>query len=204
MQPEGMTTISSSLRALLEELEQFGRENDARETEHSRKMLNITRDTGEFLLLLIRAMRARRILEIGTSNGYSTLWLAHAVEPLGGSVVTVEKSSYKAGLARDNFKRAQMDQLIHLRETDAGDYIQASPAGAFDFMFLDAARREYVGWWPELQRVLGPGGLLVVDNAVSHAQELKPFRRVVLQTPGYVTSLVPVGNGQALILKPAD
>jgi predicted O-methyltransferase YrrM len=69
-------------------------------------MLNITRDTGEFLSALVRATLARRVLEIGTSNGYSTLWLAEAAKAIGGTVTTVEFSEYKAGLAAANFSRS--------------------------------------------------------------------------------------------------
>ena len=67
---------SPELAALLAELEAFGKHNDATITDRPRRMLNITRDTGEFLAVLVIAMNARRVLEIGTSNGYSTLWLA--------------------------------------------------------------------------------------------------------------------------------
>jgi predicted O-methyltransferase YrrM len=84
---------------LLAELEQFGTTNDSATNERSRKMLNITRDTGEFLSVLVRATVARRVLEIGTSNGYSTLWLASAAQAIGGSVTTVELSDYKIGMA---------------------------------------------------------------------------------------------------------
>jgi predicted O-methyltransferase YrrM len=68
-------------------------------------MLNITRHTGEFLAVLVRATLARRVLEIGTSNGYSTLWRASAARAIGGSVTTVEFSAYKVGLASKNFDR---------------------------------------------------------------------------------------------------
>ena len=76
-------------------------------------MLNITRDTGEFLAVLVRATLARRVLEIGTSNGYSTLWLASAARAIGGSVTTVEQSDYKVGLASANFARSGLG-TVHL------------------------------------------------------------------------------------------
>ncbi len=151
--------MSDKLQALLRELESFGNENDARVTNRPQKMLNITPDTGEFLLLLIRALKAKRVLEIGTSNGYSTLWLAQAVQPLSGRVTTVEKSSFKAQLARSNFARAEMQQWIDSQLIDAGDYLKKLEAESFDFVFLDSEREEYVGWWPDVQRVLVAGGL---------------------------------------------
>ncbi len=186
---------------LLHELEQFGLENDARVTQHAEKMLNITPETGEFLMLLIRALRAKRVLEIGTSNGYSTLWLALAVQSIGGSVTTVEVLPAKAEMARANFARADLLPLIQLRLASAPIFLKEQLPASFDLIFLDADRSEYVPMWQDLQRVLAPGGLIVVDNAVSHANEVEDFVTRVRQTSGYLTSLVPVGKGEFLILK---
>ncbi len=193
--------MNEKLDALLKEIEAFGVENDRRVSDHAEKMLNITPDTGEFLLLLVRALRARRVLELGTSNGYSTLWLAHAVQPLGGRVTTVELLFHKANMARANFTRAGLDPLINLQLVDAGAFLKEQRPESFDLIFLDADRSQYAGWWQELQRVLVPGGLMVVDNAISHANEIEGFVQAVRQTRRYVTSLVPVGKGEFLILK---
>ena len=187
--------------SLLKELELFGGENDARVTERKDKMLNITPETGPFLALLIQAMKATRILEIGTSNGYSTLWLAEATRRVEGTVVTVELLSKKADMARKNFESAALSSWIQLHLGEAGDFLREQGPAAFDIVFLDADRDQYVPWWPELQRVLMPGGLLVVDNAVSHAHEMEDFVGLVRASAGYVTSLVPLGNGELLALK---
>ncbi len=199
----GPNRMDDTLSALLKELEQFGHENDARAKDHSQKMLNITPDTGQFLLLLIRALKAKRVLEIGTSNGYSTLWLAHAVQPLGGSVTTLEISSDKADMARTNFARAGLQARIDLKVLDAGEFLKRQANEVFDFIFLDSDREAYLAWWHDLHRVLVPGGLLVSDNAVSHAHEMADFIRAVQQMHGYMTSLVPVGNGELVVLKEA-
>src|SRR5262245_30352245 len=164
-------------------------------------MLNITRDTGELLAVLVRATVARRVLEIGTSNGYSTLWLARAARAIGGAVTTVELSEYKIGLASANFERAGLKSSITLLHEDAGRVLRRSADGAFDLGFLDPERPEYPGWWPDLKRVLRPGGLLVVDNATSHQAEMAPFVALVAADPAFVTSLVPVGNGEFLVVK---
>ncbi len=193
--------MPQKLAALLQELEAFGKQNDAQTTDRSHRTLNITPETGEFLLLLIRALTAKRVLEIGTSNGYSTLWLAQAVQPLDGKVTTLENSIYKVELARINFSRAEMGRWINSQLVQAGDFLKQQGASTFDFVFLDSDRKEYAGWWQDLQRILVVGGLLVVDNAVTHAKELEDFARVVRQTPGYITSIVPVGNGELMILK---
>jgi predicted O-methyltransferase YrrM len=193
--------MNNELEQLLAELEQFGTTNDSATTERSRKMLNITRDTGEFLAVLVRATAARRILEIGTSNGYSTLWLASAAQATGGSVTTVELSDYKLALATKNFARAGLGLFITSIQDDAGRVLERTADSAFDFIFLDSERPEYPGWWPNIRRVLRPGGLLVVDNATSHPHEMAPFVALAQADPSFTTSLVPVGNGEFMAVK---
>ena len=195
--------MTESLQVLLAELERFGEANDSATAERSRRMLNITRDTGEFLSVLVRAISARRVLEIGTSNGYSTLWLASAARATGGAVTTVEISDYKVGLARQNFSRSGLASCITLVQDDAGRVLERAGDASFDLVFLDAERPEYPGWWPHLRRVLRPGGLLVVDNATSHPEEMAPFVALVKADADFTTSLVPVGNGEFLAVKAA-
>ena len=193
--------MTEPLAALLAELEAFGRDNDAVTTDRPRRMLNITRDTGEFLYVLAMATGARRILEIGTSNGYSTLWLALAARATGGSVTTVEASEFKLGLASANFARSGLAPFISTVQDEAGGVLRRSSDGSFDLVFLDSERPQYPGLWPDLKRVLRPGGLLVVDNATSHPQEMAPFVALVKADRGFATSLVPVGNGEILAVK---
>jgi len=194
-------SVNDPLPGLLDELEQFGKANDGATTERARRMLNITRDTGKFLAVLVRATVARRVLEIGTSNGYSTLWLADAARAIGGAVTTVERSEYKVRLATQNFARSGMAALITLLNDDAGAVLGRSADGAFDLVFLDSERSAYVGWWPHLKRVLRPGGVLVADNALSHAAEMAPWVALIDADPDFATSLVPVGNGEFLAVK---
>ena len=193
--------MTESLQVLLSELERFGEANDNAITERPRRMLNITRDTGEFLSVLVQATAARRVLEIGTSNGYSTLWLANAARATSGAVTTVELSDYKVGLARQNFSRSGLAASITLVQDDAGRVLERAVNAAFDLVFLDAERPEYPGWWPHLKRVLRPGGLLVVDNATSHPEQMAPFVALVKADADFTTSLVPVGNGEFLAVK---
>ena len=193
--------MDDSLESLKTELERLGEANDAVTNERPRRMLNITRDTGEFLAVLVRATVARRVLEIGTSNGYSTLWLADAARAIGGSVTTVEFAEYKVGLASANFTRSGLSPFIRLVHDDAGRFLKRSDPSAYDFIFLDSERPEYPGWWPHLRRVLRPAGLLIVDNATSHVEQMAPFVALVTADPEFATCLVPVGNGEFLAVK---
>lgn len=190
--------MDGSFESLLVQLEQSGEANDKSVLDRSRRMLNITRDTGEFLAVLVRATVARRILEIGTSNGYSTLWLASAARSIGGTVTTVESSNFKADLAAQNFALSGLAPFIVQLQDDGGHVLSQEADATFDLIFLDSEREAYCGWWPHIKRVLRPSGLLVVDNATSHPKQLAPFFAMVKADAEFVTSLVPVGNGEFL------
>jgi predicted O-methyltransferase YrrM len=190
--------VDEQLASLKAEVERFGAANDAATNDRARQMLNITRDTGKFLAVLVRATAARRVLEIGTSNGYSTLWLAEAVKCIGGSVTTVEVADFKIGLASANFARSGLSPFISVVHDDAGRFLARSDSSAYDLIFLDSERSEYSGWWPYLRRVLCPGGLLIADNATSHMEQMAPFVALVKADSQFATCLVPVGNGEFL------
>ena len=190
--------MNEPLEHLLEELERFGTANDRAVAERPRRMLNITRDTGAFLAVLVHATRARRILEIGTSNGYSTLWLADAARARGGAVTTLELSAYKQRLAADNFARSGLSAHIRPIPGDAGEFLTQAADHAYDLVFLDSERTDYPDWWPDLKRVVRPGGLLIADNALSHPEQMAPFIALVEADPEFITSLVPVGKGEYL------
>lgn len=193
--------MTPQVKALLAELEIFGQRNDETYAERPKRMLNITRDTGEFLSVLVQATQARQILEIGTSNGYSTIWLADAALKTDGVVTTVEYADYKIELAVKNFARSGLAESIVQQHGDAGLVLATLPDDAIDLLFLDSERSEYVGWWPQLKRVLKPGGLLIVDNATSHAAEMAAFMKLVESDAGFSTSLVPVGNGEFMAVR---
>ncbi|MFK7160763.1 O-methyltransferase [Marinospirillum sp. MEB164] len=182
------------LKYLLEELERLGKENDALIEQRDRKYLNITRDTGEFLAVLIKASAAKRVLEIGTSNGYSTLWIASAL-PEDGQVTTIEISSFKASQARSNFKQAHLDHKINLVEADCAVFFGAMNQ-PFDLVFLDADRSSYNRFADQIVSLVRPGGLLVCDNAISHAEELEEFIGALHAKGEFTSTTLPVGKGE--------
>lgn len=189
--------MTTDLTTLLNELAEFGKQNDAGSPERAKKMLNITPETGEFLELIVKATRARRILEVGTSNGYSTIWLAQAARATGGRMTTLEIASHKVAMATENFRRAGLTDVIDLRHTDASTFLQTERQ-PFDLIFLDSERYQYVGWWRRLSALISPGGLLVADNATSHPLEMADFMALARKSNGFITSLVPIGNGEFL------
>jgi len=138
--------------------------------------IDVTPLQGRFLELLVRMSNARRILEIGTLGGYSTIWLARAL-PAGGSVVTLELELKHAKIARANLKRAGLLDRVDLRVGRAVDSLQALVAGKaapFDFIFIDADKSgypEYLDWSLRLSR---PGTVLLADNVVRDGKVIDP------------------------------
>jgi predicted O-methyltransferase YrrM len=188
------------LRVLLDDLADFGRRNDERETERDRRMLNITPETGRLLAILVRAMGARQVLEVGTSNGYSTIWLAWAAQAIGGHVTTIERAAPKVAMARANLERAGLAPFVTIREGAALDVL-ADLSGPFDLIFLDADREHYLAYLDLLLPLLRSGGLLVTDNVASHAHEMAAFLARVKNDPALDSVTLPVGNGEELTYK---
>jgi predicted O-methyltransferase YrrM len=153
------------------------------------------------LAVLVRATGARRLLEIGTSNGYSTLWLADAIRGVGGTLVSLDIDAARSTLAARNLDRAGLLELVELRVEDAAMSLRNAPDQAWDMIFLDAERPAYAGYWPDLVRVLRPGGLLAVDNVLSHADQLNDFRSLIRSDERVSEAIVPSGAGLLLVVR---
>jgi predicted O-methyltransferase YrrM len=192
--------MDRALAAFLDEVARFGGENDARETERPKRMLNITPDTGRLLWILVQAARATRILEVGTSNAYSTIWLADAARATGGHVITLERNPDKVKLARANLARAGLADRAEIREGNAAEILAGLP-GPFHLVFLDADRASYATYLDLALPKLVPGGLLVADNVISHAHELTDYLSRVKSNPVLFSVTVPVGKGEEVSLK---
>jgi predicted O-methyltransferase YrrM len=193
--------VDADRRAFAAELYAAGREHDARHADRLARWRNVEPETAEMLAVLVRATRARRILEIGTSNGYSTIWLADAAQATGASLTSLDTEPSRSALARENLARAGLGHVADLRTEDAAAALRAAPDGAFDLVFLDAERDAYVAYWPDLVRVLAPAGLLAVDNVVSHADQVRDFRALVDADDRVDQALVPIGAGVLLVVR---
>jgi predicted O-methyltransferase YrrM len=153
------------------------------------------------LAVLVRATGAQRLLEIGTSNGYSTLWLADAIRSVGGHLVSVDVDAARSALAAQNLDRAGLRELVELRVEDAAVSLRNTPDEGWDMIFLDAERPAYSSYWPDLVRVLRPGGLLAVDNVLSHADQVHDFRSLIRSDERVSEATVPTGAGLLLVVR---
>jgi len=192
--------VNDALLRFLDDLARFGADNDSRETARPRRMLNITPDTGRLLWILAVATGATRILEVGTSNAFSTIWLADAARDTGGRVTTLELNPNKIKLARANLARAGLGDQVEILEGSAAETLRGL-RGPFDFVFLDADRGSYLAYLELVVPKLAPRGLLVADNVVSHAGELKDYLARVKSHPALFSVTVPIGNGEEISFK---
>ena len=195
--------MNAERQTFLDELYAAGRAHDEALEDRLQRFRNVEPETAELLGVLVRALQARRVLEIATSNGYSTIWLAGAAEAVRGSVVSLDVERARTEMARSNLEEAGVLGLVELRTEDAGGFLAGSGDDAWDLIFLDAERPAYAGYWPDLVRVLRPNGLLVVDNTLSHANQLVEFSELVHEHDAVTATLLTVGAGVLLAVKSA-
>jgi predicted O-methyltransferase YrrM len=194
--------MEAQLEALLDELHREGVEFDAARSDRRERRRNLEPDSARLLHLLVLATGARRLLELGTSNGYSTIWLAAALAENGGTMVSVDLDPGRLDEARANVTRAELgEETVELRLEDASEALAGSSDSAWDVVFLDAERPAYPGYWANLVRVIRPGGLLAVDNVVSHAEEVADLRTLVSADRRVSEALVPTGAGVLLVTR---
>lgn len=185
------------IRDLLNELERAGAANDVVETDRARKMLNLEPDTAGLVAILARSSAALRVLEIGTSNGYSTIWLAWAIAPVGGRVTSIERNPAKHAMARDNLTSAGFQDRVDLLLGEATALVREL-TGPFDLVFFDADRVSA----PEQLRVLlpklTPRALLLADNALSHPREISGYLDALSELQEFEHVVIPVGKGLSI------
>ena len=174
----------------------------------------VRRETAALIKTMVALKRPERILEVGTAVGYSALLMARAMPE---NATTIEKYEKRIPIARENFKKAGMEEKITLLEGDAGE-ILGSLSGSFDFIFMDAAKGQYVHWLPDALRLLAPGGLLMSDNVLQdgtivesrYAVErrdrtihvrMREYLYTLKHMKNLETAILPIGDGVALSVR---
>jgi predicted O-methyltransferase YrrM len=138
--------------------------DDMRENQH-RGMMNIPPDDGRLLRVLVETMNAKNVVEIGTSNGYSAIWICLGLRTTGGTLITYEITDWRAAKARENFKRAGVEKIVTLVEGDAHEEVKKLK-DSIDLLFLDADKEGYLDYLEKLLPLVRPGGLIVAHNMV--------------------------------------
>jgi len=192
--------VNAQVEATLRRIEEEDGRDREDGTPRKLRLRAITREVGEFLHLTIKLIDAKRILEVGTSGGYSTIWLADAARETGGRVTTLELDPAKIERARPNIADAGLSDVVAMVEGDARE-MAAALGDAFDFVFLDVEKEYYDELLDPLVAVLRPGGVLVADNLLSHAEDLAGFRVHAESHPDLECVLIPIPKGELLCRK---
>ena len=174
----------------------------------------IRRETESFLRTLIRARDPKHILEIGTAIGYSALVMAGCT---GGDILTMENYEKRIPIARSNIERAGLSERIRLMEGDAGELL-AGLSGSFDFIFLDAAKGQYINWLPDIVRLMDRGAILFADNVLqdltvlesrftverrertTHSR-MREFLHAIKHDERLESSVLPIGDGVSISVR---
>jgi predicted O-methyltransferase YrrM len=150
---------------------------------------NVPREDGRFLHVLVKMLKAKRVLEIGTSNGYSALWLARALTSTGGQLTTIEIDPDKVKQARANLKAAGLAERVTLLEGDAHKVVRTL-AGPFDIVFIDAEKGGELDYFHAAFPKVAPGGAIVVHNAIRHRQAMQDYLDTVKNHPALDTVIL--------------
>lgn len=157
--------------------------------------LAVSEEDGQFLRMLVAASRAKHVLEIGGASGYSAIWMAQAVRANGGRLVTIEYDKTRAREAQENIRRAGYSDIVQVVSGDAFVEIPKL-TGTFDFVFLDAWKKDYQRFFDLVFPRLDRGGLFCAHNVVNKASEMGDFLKTIHTSPALWTSIVtPAGEG---------
>ena len=163
--------------------------------------LAVSEEDGRFLRLMAASSRATRALEIGGANGYSAIWIGLGLRESGGRLTSIEYDPARAKTAAENIRRAGLSSIVTVV---SGDAFQAIPslAGTFDFVFLDAWKRDYKRFYDLVLPRLVPKGLFLAHNVVNKQAEMRDFLAAIQNDPAVMSTIVtPSGEGMSVTYK---
>ena len=157
---------------------------------------NVPRKTGVLMNSFIKMMNIQNALEIGTSNGYSGIWLAKALKQTGGKLTTIEFYEKRQSIAKENFKICGVDDVVRPIQGSACEVLASFDENEkFDFVFIDACKREYVKYFEMIKPHLTPEALIVADNIISHAAHVQYFIEAVDADDEFQYEILEVPGG---------
>ncbi len=161
----------------------------------------ISRSNGEFLRFLVLATKSKKVLELGSSVGYSTIWLASALKETKGHIYTVETSQDRAELAKINFQDSGLGKNIILIEKDALEVMSSWKNGKLDIVFIDAMKRDYLKYYLAAMPLLKKGGIIIADDVIKLKDKMKDFLSYVNNDKSVYALTLDLDDGIMLIYK---
>lgn len=170
--------------------------------ETQKQFWNIPRKTGVLLNTFVKMMNAQNVLEIGTSNGYSGLWLAKALKQTGGRLTTIEFYEKRQSVAIENFKTCGVFDIIRPIQGSACKIIESFDENEkFDFVFIDANKKEYIEYFNLVDKMLKPKGVILADNILSHYEKVEDYVNSLFDNENYQSQILELGAGMMLSIK---
>ena len=160
----------------------------------SKEFWNVSRQTANFLNILIKVSNRKNALEIGTSNGYSGIWLAKALKETGGHLTTLEFWEKRISVARKNFEECGVLDIITTKLGSACDILEQTH-DEYDFVFMDANKSGYLKIFREIDKLLLPGGIILANDIISHAESVKPFVDEITKRTDYEVQILDLPDG---------
>lgn len=187
-----------------EQLYQKNKVFDAEQLNRLDRHRNLEPESAKFLASLAIAKQASTILEIGTSSGFSTLWLAHAANIIGSpTLISIDIDQMRSEIAREHLQKVGLDKQVQLQIIDAKDFLSTN-SQKFELIFLDAERQFYRDYIDGLHAALRVSSILVVDNVLSHASEVSDFLKLFEQDDRYLCHTLPIGAGLFIAVKQTE
>jgi caffeoyl-CoA O-methyltransferase len=175
------------------------------DVEPQKRMLAITPETARFYHKILLGIKARKILELGTSSGYSTLWFADAIMQNKPKIITIEKNSLKVRMAQANFEAAGVSDMIKIRHGQILDVLSKIPdKPVFDFVLIDADKENITKYFESVLPKTKVGGIIATDNVLLPAKYQKFMRKYtyhIRQNKHTVTGTIPLGYGQEITMR---
>lgn len=162
---------------------------------------NVSRKTGNFINMLIKLSNTKNVLELGTSNGYSGLWIADALKQTGGHLTTIEFWEKRQCLAREYFEYCGLSDIATFKIGQAYDVVKDEINEEFDMVFIDANKQEYIKFFEVVHPLLKKGGVILADNILSHAKKVKPFVDAVSAHEDYQVEILDLPDGLLMAYK---
>ncbi len=180
-------------------LEEMDRHDRTDGTARMHRLRQIPPETGRFIALVAAAAPPGNAIEIGTSAGYSTLWLALACRMAGRKIKTFEILEEKANLARETFRLAEVEEVVEFVHGDVFEYLDGFEN--ISFCFLDTEKELYAECYEKIIPAMVPGGILIADNAINHEATLRSMLNRALNDPRVDALIVPIGKGELVCRK---